>query len=300
MRIYSFIISVLAFVLLSGSEISLQAQEVNIARGKPATQSSNVDPTLGLASKAVDGNTDGAFSNGSVTHTSQGSAGGTANPWWEVDLGKVYRITKVVIYNRTDCCQNRLDSFQIMVRASNNTTSSNFAQRGRYYPGEGQTKVYSDIQVGRYVRIQMMTQKGILSLAEVQVFGTEGGAPPTPQPTPVRTPIPQPTPQPAPITSKSLVFSNESHYVVYYTVKFRHREGNEQIWKSGELGNNESKPAILPDDASKIVSIKMEYKDLLDWKLIDLIDYNKAAKDMPRKYILYGPLLEKPKFKTSN
>src|SRR5262249_16285581 len=55
----------------------------NLARGKPATQSSTYPgyPSA-AASSAVDGNTDGNFFDGSVTSTNLDS-----NAWWQVDLG---------------------------------------------------------------------------------------------------------------------------------------------------------------------------------------------------------------------
>src|SRR5262249_30429558 len=55
----------------------------NLAQGKAASQSSTLPgySTAGPGS-AVDGNTDGNFSNGSVTHTNL-----DANAWWQVDLG---------------------------------------------------------------------------------------------------------------------------------------------------------------------------------------------------------------------
>src|SRR6266851_5266458 len=53
----------------------------NVAQGKTATQSSTYGGGTG-ASNAVDGNTDGNFSHGSITHTNL-----DANAWWQVDLG---------------------------------------------------------------------------------------------------------------------------------------------------------------------------------------------------------------------
>jgi len=53
----------------------------NLALNKTATMSST--GWGGTASRAVDGNTDGVWDNGSVAHT-----GKQANPWWEVDLGE--------------------------------------------------------------------------------------------------------------------------------------------------------------------------------------------------------------------
>jgi prepilin-type processing-associated H-X9-DG protein len=79
----------------------------NVAAGRTATQSSS-DPTFpqGSPNKAVDGNTNGAWANGSVTHTAN-----QANQWWMVDLGSSNEITQITVWNRTDsCCTWRLNN----------------------------------------------------------------------------------------------------------------------------------------------------------------------------------------------
>ena len=50
-------------------------------------------------SRAVDGNTDGNYNNGSVAIT-----GSALNPWWKVDLGETCYIDAVDVWNRTDGC----------------------------------------------------------------------------------------------------------------------------------------------------------------------------------------------------
>eukprot|EP00116_Pleurobrachia_bachei_P010632 sb/3470894/ len=57
----------------------------NVARGKAAYQSSTHH--IGVAAKAVDGNRDGNFDHGSVSHTDVGSFN-----FWAVDLGKSHAI----------------------------------------------------------------------------------------------------------------------------------------------------------------------------------------------------------------
>jgi alpha-L-fucosidase len=58
----------------------------------------------------VDGNTDGTFLAGSVTHTANGP-----EEWWQVDLGTSRTIDSIVLWNRQDCCAKRLASFRILV-----------------------------------------------------------------------------------------------------------------------------------------------------------------------------------------
>merc|ERR1712228_900078 len=78
----------------------------NIALNKPAIQSTTVHG--GVASRAVDGNTSGYWSDNSVTHT-----GG--NGWWIVNLGVVASIDRVVLYNRLDYWSHCLNNAKVSV-----------------------------------------------------------------------------------------------------------------------------------------------------------------------------------------
>src|SRR5262249_27273011 len=75
----------------------------DIALNMPTSQSSTFPGYP--ASKANDGNTDGNVGHGSVTVTNSATE---ANPWWQVDLGASATVNSVVVWNRTDCCGNRL------------------------------------------------------------------------------------------------------------------------------------------------------------------------------------------------
>ena len=44
---------------------------------------------------------DGHFGHASCSHTLPGT---TTRPWWQVDLGTIYTIRQVSLYNRADCC----------------------------------------------------------------------------------------------------------------------------------------------------------------------------------------------------
>jgi hypothetical protein len=35
--------------------------------------------------------------------------------WWQVDLGSKKNIKQIIIYNRTDCCANRLSNYQVSI-----------------------------------------------------------------------------------------------------------------------------------------------------------------------------------------
>ncbi|MEO1527036.1 MAG: sulfatase-like hydrolase/transferase [Planctomycetota bacterium] len=95
--------------VLSLAEVSVYEKQRNVAQQKPATQSSI--GFGGSAERAVDGNTDGNYHNHSVSHT---ESGGT-NAWWEVDLGDMVNVEKIVVHNRTDAAESRLDGFTIKI-----------------------------------------------------------------------------------------------------------------------------------------------------------------------------------------
>lgn len=64
-----------------------------VAKGKSTNQSSLYKGKYYPADWAVDGNT------GTFSHTE-----GEENPYWWVDLGKLYRVKQIVVYSRKDCC----------------------------------------------------------------------------------------------------------------------------------------------------------------------------------------------------
>jgi YVTN family beta-propeller protein len=144
----------------------------NLALGKTATQTS--DYGQASASLAVDGNTDGVFLNRSVSHT--GST--AAQNWWQVDLGRQSAIESVEIWNRTDCCNNRLSKFHVFVSA--NDMSARTQEELLADPSVSRVRVgwlsTPSISLalpsrGRYVKVQL-EGSNYLSLAEVKVFGS--------------------------------------------------------------------------------------------------------------------------------
>ncbi|MCH2581527.1 MAG: discoidin domain-containing protein, partial [Planctomycetes bacterium] len=84
----------------------------NIALGGIATQSS--EGWGGAPGRAIDGNTDGIWGSGSTTHTNNPGA----PSWWEVDLLDTYDIDTIRLWNRLDCCSERLTNFTIEVIAA--------------------------------------------------------------------------------------------------------------------------------------------------------------------------------------
>ena len=132
----------------------------NIALGKSTSQSST---SFGAeASRAVDGNTNGEFSQNSVTHTAN-----SIQPFWQVDLGAIHDIDEIVLFNRTNCCSERLNNFTVSVLdAAGETVFSQFVSN---VPNPSLSINARGIS-GRQVRVQL-NGTGTLSLAEVEVFG---------------------------------------------------------------------------------------------------------------------------------
>ena len=164
---------------------------INLALGKQATQSS-IDYN-GIASRAIDGNTDGDYWHYSITHTEVED-----QPWWQVDLEAVQFISHINIFNRVDCCTERLSNFYVLV--SDNAFDSTVLENSLNQ--DGVTSYYVDPtvdgsislnirQTARYVRVQLSGSNNPLSLAEVEVFSGEEVVV-SPTPAPVATPTPDP------------------------------------------------------------------------------------------------------------
>jgi RHS repeat-associated protein len=151
------------------------ASLTNFALNKTATQSS-AHSSGAVASRAIDGNTDGVFANNSVTHTNS-----DANAWWHVDLGQVQSISTIKVWNRVEFPE-RLTNFYVFVSdvpftSTNLTTTLNQAGVSNYQT-TGQGGFPTELAVnrtGRYIRVQL-AGTNYLSLAEVQVLGTAASA----------------------------------------------------------------------------------------------------------------------------
>jgi hypothetical protein len=146
--------------------------DTNRALGKTATQSSTY--ATAVAARAVDGNTDGIFGDNSLS-----SSTSEANAWWQVDLGTSATVDTVVIWNRTDCCGDRLGDYWVFVSNTpflNTDTPATLSTRAGTFASHQVSAPSPNAPVsiggfsGRYVRIQL-SGTNFLSLAEVQVMG---------------------------------------------------------------------------------------------------------------------------------
>ena len=223
----------------------------NVALGKSAAQSSTLNDKP--ASYAVDGNTDGAIANNSVSSTQM-----NAQAWWQVDLGAVYNLTDIRVWNRTDSgMESRLSNFYVLVSnvpftSTDLTTTRNQAGVGSY-PVNGTAGRPDTISVnrsGRYVRVQLVGTD-FLNLAEVEVFVSGQGPTPTATLTPTITPTATMTPYPAPVNvalgktaNQSSIYENAFAGLAidgitdgnYFNGSVSHTNSDSQAWWQVDLG----------------------------------------------------------------
>jgi YVTN family beta-propeller protein len=145
----------------------------NIGLGRPASQSSTANYAVpSPASLAVDGNVNGVFNNGSVTHTNSDT-----NAWWEVDLGAPQAVHTVRVWNRSDAAPERLTDFYLFLSSqpmAGKSLAELLADPGvaqlRNTGVAGRPTTISMSATGRYVRLQL-AGTNFLHMAELEVFG---------------------------------------------------------------------------------------------------------------------------------
>jgi hypothetical protein len=89
------------------AEVEVEAAGENVARSGVARQSSTAQG--GFPARAIDGNRDGGYARGSVTHTFFGK-----EAWWEVELATDAPIERIRIFNRVPHFE-RLDYFRLSI-----------------------------------------------------------------------------------------------------------------------------------------------------------------------------------------
>ncbi|XP_063692586.1 SCO-spondin-like isoform X2 [Bolinopsis microptera] len=131
---------------------------LNIASSGTASQSNSA--YKGVAELAIDGNTNGDFEQGSVTHTRTPGE----DTFWKLEFDTPRYIDNVVIWGRSDCCQKRIDGAKFSI--------DNVGMGKLYASRMPEDK--KSYEVNSFAKeILIKGSKGKLSLAEVQVFGRE-------------------------------------------------------------------------------------------------------------------------------
>ncbi|XP_067943027.1 uncharacterized protein [Watersipora subatra] len=144
----------------------------NLALNKEARQSSTYTGSTGYgsypASKAVNGN----FGIEDFSHTEP-----TGTRWWTVDLGQRYVIGQIKLYNRWDCCQERLAKITTLTSILDNPTDPSLsspdwiarAYREPAYAAVGIIDFKPAIQA-QHVAVYSSLDSTPLALLEVEVY----------------------------------------------------------------------------------------------------------------------------------
>ncbi|MBM4091548.1 MAG: hypothetical protein FJ276_19290, partial [Planctomycetes bacterium] len=122
------------------------------------------------AAGAVDGVKDGKY----AFHT-----GMDARPWWQVDLGSVQSIARIVVYNRLDYAPglHNADTLIVLTSDDGQTWTPRYDNQGRHFGGISGAPpldvTFPDGAVeARFVRLQIPSAQPIFfHLDEVEVFG---------------------------------------------------------------------------------------------------------------------------------
>ena len=159
-----------AFVLFFTNHATAQTQQLVLE--SPVQSSTGFG---GVASRAIDGNNSGSYRGRSVTHTIRDGS----RPWWQANLESFSNVTEIRLWNRTDCCSDRLTDFYVFLSAfpfssaDVNETLNDPNVWSHFHAGAGAVGESINIPVntsGQYVRVQL-ANSGVLSLAEIEVFG---------------------------------------------------------------------------------------------------------------------------------
>ena len=126
-----------------------------LSQGRPTKQ--NSVGWGGVPQRAVDGNVDGQWRAGTSTHSRT-----NRNNWWQVDLQARNKVYLILIHNRVDCCQNRLNGAQVYL-------DKHLCGTIKWNSGQIVYSINCGGKTGRFVKV--VQKKNYLTLAEVQVFG---------------------------------------------------------------------------------------------------------------------------------
>ena len=142
----------------------------NVAIGHAAVQSSTEGSAA--AGRALDGYVGGNAAQGSVAITTVQS-----NPWWQLDLGQPHTLDAIRLWNRSDCCTQRLANLTVFVsrtdmsaRTPASLTADPGVWRSQIVTEVGREVLIRGTARGRFVRVQL-TGNTSLALAEVEVHG---------------------------------------------------------------------------------------------------------------------------------
>lgn len=163
------------------------AMAANVAMLGTATQSSNLTGfgIDGDAALAIDGDRNGQFFQGHVTITNNTDPSPNDDglfDWWELQLDQRYTIGNVLLFGRTDCCQDRIDPFRLelfdgdtLVSIQDVTTFVEDIATVTPTSTRGMVFLFDNLVADR-LKITLL-QQNFLEIAEVEVNGTPSAVP---------------------------------------------------------------------------------------------------------------------------
>jgi hypothetical protein len=153
--------------LLAIDRIRTLDPTINVARGKVATQSSLwPGSTAESANGAINGIKTGSFGFHTLCEL---------NPWWMVDLGEMFIISDIVVYNRVDFCSERSRTLKVSISLDAQKWQLIYDHEGRE-PFGGAWSLKPPLLVGlanvraRFVKLEC-AEETYFHLDEVEVFG---------------------------------------------------------------------------------------------------------------------------------
>lgn len=151
------------------------ASGMNLCRLTAAeTSQSSLALPFAVSRKACDGIREGSAENQSFAATNVEPAA-----WWEADLGAVYDIDRIEIWNRTDCCNDQFQNVVAFVSEgpfvskSVDLTLADPSVSAYLVPGVDDVFRIDVGRPGRHVRLQHLAE-GALNPSEVEIVAADG------------------------------------------------------------------------------------------------------------------------------
>ncbi len=142
---------------------------LNLALNKPATQSSTSHWSKSqIREEDAKGGNNGIISRDLGFHTAE-----ETNPWWQVDLGGEFLVSKFAIFNRQHMAE-RLKRFSILSSLDGHEWTTLFTKRDASVFGKNDDLPYSveldEPRLARFIRLRL-SGYGVLHFNEIQIFG---------------------------------------------------------------------------------------------------------------------------------
>lgn len=167
----------MSILRLTGLAVTLvalcAAAPINVAlssNGGVATQSSTYLPVPGGdADNAIDGDTNGNWNFGDPASNTLSHTESEPNAWWKVAFNAPYFISSIDLFNRTDCCADRLNNFSVFLYDAANVQVWSSPGKSIIWPQSSTTLAVNSV-LASSLKVQL-DGTNYLHLAEVQVMG---------------------------------------------------------------------------------------------------------------------------------